>query len=135
MKKMINKQYGIGFLGICSILVLIGFFTLTGLKLFPLYNEKFVVINAMEGIVEDPASVHLSKKEIRKLFIRKINVSLNVSTFNDITVKDFVTIEKDKETRTKYLHVKYESRTQFIKDINLLLTFDRRLELGKMVDE
>ncbi len=135
MKNIMDKQHGIGFLGVCGVLVIIGFFVLLILRLFPLYNEKLIVINTMETIAGKPESVKLSNSEIRKLFIRNINVSLNRSTFNDETVKDFVKIEKDKKAGVKFLRVNYESRNEFIKDIHLLLEFDRRVELGKMADE
>lgn len=129
MKNMRNKQYGIGFLGWSSILGVLAFAVLLGLRIFPLYNEKFTVIAAMNSVANQPNAAKMSSSDVRKYFQRNMELA-NTTRFTDKTTKDLAKVETDKKTKKRYLHVVYEGRNEFIKDIKLLIEFDHRVELG-----
>lgn len=135
MKNMINKQYGIGFLGWTSILIVLAFFVLITLRIFPLYTEKLSIIGVMETVVNLPKSATMSTTELRKIFQKNIDIQTSSRRFNTKTIKKLVKVVKDKKTKKKYLHVAYEGRNVFIKDIEFLLVFDHKLELGGSGDE
>lgn len=130
MKNMRNKQYGIGFVGWCSILGILAFFVLITLRVMPLYSEKFTVIKAMESVAKRPNSGEMSRSDLRKIFQKNIDVTSNSRRFNTITIKDLVKVVTDKKTKKKYLHVAYEGRNKFVKDLNFVLIFDHKVELG-----
>lgn len=130
MKQMRNKQYGIGFLGWCSILAILAFFLLIGLRIFPLYNEKLTVISSMKSVANKPNAAEMSTKEVRKFFLRNMQISSNTVRFTDSSVKKLVKVITDKKTKKKYIHVAYEGRNKFIKDIEFLIVFDHQIELG-----
>ncbi len=129
MKNMRNKQYGIGFLGWTSILGVLAFAVLLGLRIFPLYNEKFTVISAMNSVANQPNAAKMTSAEVRRYFQRNMEIA-NTTRFTDKTTKDLVKVETDKKTKKRYLHVVYEGRNDFVKDIKLLIEFDHSVELG-----
>jgi len=130
MKNMRNKQYGIGFIGWVTILGILAFFVLMGLRLFPLYNEKLTVISSMNAVANRPNAAKMSTKEVRKLFLRNMQVSSNTERFTDKTVKNLVKVVTDKKTKKRYIRVAYEARNVFVKDIQFLIEVDQKIELG-----
>ncbi len=130
MKNMKIKQRGIGFIGWCSVLGVLAFFILTGLRIFPLYTEKFAVIKAMESAAKQPDAANLSKGEVRRNFQKNVEINSNTLRFTkEKDLKRMVKIVKNKEK--KYIHVAYEGRNEYIKDIKFLLEFNHKVELGE----
>ena len=128
---MRNKQHGIGFMGWSCILGAFAFFVLIGLRIFPLYNEKLIVINAMESVLNRPDAAKLSKSDVRKYYRINFELSSNTGRFSKAKdLKKLVNVVTDKKTKKKYIHVAYEGRNEFIKDIKFLLVFDQKMELG-----
>ena len=125
-----NKQYGIGFLGWSCILGVVAFFVLIILRIYPIYNEKFVVITSMHSVANKPDAAKLSTKDVRKFFLRNMEISSNTVRFTDDSVKKLVKVTTDKKTKKRYIRVAYEGRNIFVKDIFFLLEFDHTIELG-----
>ena len=134
MQQMKNKQYGIGFLGWTLILGVMACFILFGLRAFPLYNEKITVISNMKSIASRPNADKMSVKDIRKYFLRNMEIA-NTTRFTDQSVKKLAKVVTDKKTKKRYLHVAFEARNNLVKDLNLLLIFDHKVQLGGTKDE
>lgn len=131
MKKLRNKQYGIGFLGWSSILGVLAFFVLIALRIFPLYSEKITVLTAMKSVANRPDIKTMSSKQIRTSLRKNIEISSNSERFsNEKLLKKLVKISTDKKTKKKYIRVIYEGRNKFVKDLEFVLVFDHKLELG-----
>ena len=130
MKISRNKQHGIGFLGWSCILGVVAFFILIILRLYPLYNEKFVVITSMHSVANKPGAAKMPTKEVRKFFLRNMEISSNTVRFTDDSVKKLVKVKTDKKTKKRYIQVAYEGRNIFLEDIFFLLDFDHEVELG-----
>ena len=136
MKNMRNKQHGIGFLGWASILGVLAFFVLIGLRLFPLYTEKMTVISAMKSVAERPDSEKLSKADVRKYYRINFELSSNSGRFSNVKeLKKLVNVVTDKKTKKKYIHVAYDGKYVFVKDLLFLIEFDKKIELGGSGDE
>ena len=129
MKNMRIKQRGIGFMGWCTILGVLAFFVLIGLRLFPLYSEKLTVITAMNSVANQPDVANMSKSEVRRLFTKNIDVQSNIERFNVKGGLKLINIVTDKKTKKKYIHVAYEGRNKFVKDLEFVLIFDHKVEL------
>ena len=130
MKNMRNKQYGIGFIGWVTILGILAFFVLMGLRLFPLYNEKLTVISSMNAVANRPDAAKMSTRDVRKFFLRNMEISSNTVRFTDKSVKELVKVVTDKKTKKRYIRVAYEARNVFVKDIQFLIEVDQKIELG-----
>ncbi|MCZ6803411.1 MAG: DUF4845 domain-containing protein [Proteobacteria bacterium] len=129
MKNLRNKQRGIGFLGWTTILGVFACFVLLGLRVFPLYNEKFTVMAAMKSVANQPDAAKMSTKDVRKYFLRSMELA-NTTRFTDKTIKQLAKVVTDKKTKKRYIHVVYEGRNALVKDIKLLIEFDHKIELG-----
>ena len=136
MQNLRNKQHGVGFLGWSSILGLLAFFIFTGLRISPLYTEKFAVIAAMENAASQSNAKTLTIGKIRRSFRKNVEVNSNTIRFSsEKNLKNLVKVVTDKKLKKKYLHVVYEGRNEYIKDIKLLLEFDHKVELGGSASE
>ncbi len=124
----INRQTGMTFIGLCLVLGLIAFFALTAMKLFPLYNEKFQVVKAMESVSRLPEANKLNARDFRKYFIRNLDIG-DVTTFNDNNVKDFLMLNKIKGSKSKLLSLKYEIRGDLFGELDIILNFDNAIEI------
>jgi hypothetical protein len=134
MQQMKNKQYGVGFWGWTAILAALACFILFGFRVFPLYNEKITVISNMESIASRPNADKMTVKDIRKYFLRNMEIA-NTTRFTDQSVKKLATVSTNKKTKKRYLRVAYEARNDLVKDIKLLLIFDHKVQLGGTEDE
>jgi len=133
---MRNRQYGIGFLGWTTILGVLAFFVLIGLRLFPLYGEKLTVLAAMDSVANRPDIKTMTSKQIRTSLRKNIEISSNSERFsNEKLLKNLVKIETDKKTKKKYIRVIYEGRNKFVKDLEFALLFDHKVELGASASE
>lgn len=126
---MIKQQRGMTFLGWCVVLALIGFFVLLTLRLFPLYNEKFIVISAMDSVAARPGIDKDKDKDVLKQFLRTVQVG-GSTRFDDRSIRELAEIDKP-ETKGGYrtLTVQFEARNVFFQDIDFVLNFDRTVEL------
>ena len=129
MKKMINSQRGVTFLGWCIILGIIAFFVMITLRLFPLYNEKITVMTAMKSVAARPGISSASDADVLKQFLRTVQVG-GSQRFNDTTVKEYAYVEKPQsKDDTRSLVVQFETRNKFFQDIEFVLNFDNSVEL------
>ena len=129
MKNLFHKQDGLTFIGLCFILAFIAILVTFTLRVFPLYNEKFQVISAMNSVASRPDADSMSLTDIRKYFLRNIQVT-NIERFSDENVKDYVNIIKPaKRGEPKLLHVQYQATNKLVADLQLLLIFDEKMPL------
>jgi len=129
MNKLSSQQEGITFLSIVFILGIIAIFVLFALRAFPLYNEKFQIVSAMQTVVNRTDATKLKNKSAGKAFLRAIAVT-NITRFNDTNVKEYLKVEKPKKKGDpKILHLKFEASNVLFSDLSLTLKFDKKMEL------
>lgn len=129
MNKMLNEQRGVTFLGWCIILAIIGYFVLFTLRLFPLYNEKMIVNAAMESVASRPGVEKMSDADVLKNFLRTVQVG-GAQRFDDRSIKELAKIEKPKQKgEARKLTVTFEIRNKFFQDIDLVLNYNKSVEL------
>jgi Tfp pilus assembly major pilin PilA len=128
MNNMLNEQRGVTFLGWLIILAIIAFFVMITLRLFPLYNEKMIVVSAMNSVASRPEIREMSNTDVLKTFLRTVQVG-GSPHFDDQTVKKYVTFEKS-ESGGRMMTVAYEVRNKFYDDIEFVMNFNRSVELG-----
>ncbi len=128
MKHISQRQKGMTVLGIFIILAMLACFFAFGLTAFTLYNESLTVDSAMESVVNAPPAKRNTTKQIRSMFLRNVELN-NVERFTDITVKELVTVEKSKDGKKKFLHVKFQSENNLFKNLFLMMKYDKTMEL------
>jgi hypothetical protein len=135
MRRMIKKQNGLTGIGLMFILAMIAGVVLIALRLFPLYNEKFQIVSAMNSVVARPNATKFTTKKAGKAFLTALAVT-NINRFDDNNVKEsLVVLKPRKKGEPRMLHLHYESRNKFFADIQFLLVFDKKIPLtGPSID-
>ena len=129
MNKMLNDQRGVTFLGWLIILAIIAFFVMITLRLFPLYNEKMIVVSAMNSVAGRPEVVEKSNTDVLKAFLRTVQVGGSYN-FDDQTVKKYAKVEKPQTNDgARLLTVTFEIRNKFFDDIDFVMNFNKSVEL------
>lgn len=114
---MINKkQAGMTGIGWLTVLALIGFFVLTGLKIIPIQIEAYKVRSALESLNQVPQITKMPKNEIMSLLFNQFSI-------DDVThvEKENIFIENEKGVLT--VTIEYENRVPFIKPYEIVGVF------------
>tara|TARA_R110002111_G_scaffold65277_5_gene107103 strand:- start:6790 stop:7158 length:369 start_codon:yes stop_codon:yes gene_type:complete len=117
-----QQQKGFTFIGLVIVLAILGFITLTVLKIFPVYMEHLAVKTAMEAIETDPGLKSMSAGEIRRLFEKK----LDVNQVTSVKAKDAKIGRGIGDITFK---IEYEVRKDYIGNVDLILSFSDQFEV------
>ena len=127
---MAARQHGLTIQGLLIGLAIMGFFIFIGLRLFPLYNERFQVDSIMETLVTIKGIEKMSSVQIGRLFIRSANVN-DLTRFGDSNIKDYLVLNKPKKrTDPKTITMKFEARGPIIENLDAVLVYERTMVLG-----
>lgn len=130
MKQIRAYQQGMTLGGLIIVLGFIGVLVTFAVRAFPLYNEKFQIVSAMNAVASDPESGGKSETDIQRAFLRNIEATTNIQRFTDRSVKDYVhVIKPTKKGDPKVLQVTYQSSNILFADLKLLLEFDQKIPL------
>jgi len=132
-----NRRYpqrGLTLTGLMMGCALLAFFAVTGMKLFPLYNEKTKVTFALEKVAGQREAARMSKTEIVKLIGRQFEVS-DVDRWRLSEFAKILKIYKPKNGKGKIMHLAYEIRGPLFGELDVVLMFDKTLKLGEAVTD
>ena len=118
----IRKQRGLTLMGFVMVLVLVVFFSYAAMRIVPLYLEYQALISAMNTLKADPRGAKMSVKQIKNKLINSLWV--NYATDN-IQRKHMRVTRKD----GLQVRVAYEVRKDFVGNIDLILSFERTVQL------
>jgi len=116
------KQNGFTLVGLILVLALIGIFTLSILKIFPVYMEHLAVKTSIEAIETDPSIKRMSVGQVRSLFEKK----LAMNQVTSINAKD-AKINRSMSDIT--MKVEYEVRKDYIGNVDIVLSFSDQMEV------
>lgn len=123
-----ETQDGLTLLGFIMVVALICFFILLGLKLFPLYNESFAVTQSLKSVASQPEAETLSENDIQKYFLRSAYIN-GLDRFKEDNIDDYLVANKvGEEPRTMTMY--YEGRKNLFRNLDIVLVYDRTIELG-----
>jgi hypothetical protein len=108
--------------GWLTVLALIGFFVLIGLKIIPIQIEAYKVRSALERLNQVPQITKMSNKEILSILIKQFDIDTIKSV-----AKDDISITKDKGVLT--VRIEYEHRTTFIKPYDIVGVFKEEVKV------
>ncbi len=117
----IKRQQGITFIGFVMVLILIGFFAFIGMKLFPVYQEYFSVVQAMKSVSQQPGVSRQEPRQIQEMLIKRMYVS-----YVESVKKTHIKVSR---TRGVTLNVTYEVRRPLIGNIDFVAHFDKTVDL------
>ena len=115
---MKQRQRGMTFLGILTILVIIGFAFYGALRVVPVYLEYMEVARAMNQVRDEHAAIQTSAQMIRNSLERRWDVE-------DIKGLSWKDVEINKTTEGFEIRSEYSVEQPFISNLYLLLKFDK----------
>jgi Domain of unknown function (DUF4845) len=122
---MKQSQRGITVIGFLIVLCILGFFAYCAMKLMPVYSEFMGVAKAMNQLSQEPGIQSKDVSEIRNL----LNVKLDVQYVNDSNIPPSQ-IQLKKQSGAASLRIFYDKRVDFIYNVDLLVSFDKTVNLG-----
>ena len=121
---MKSKQSGVTLIGFLFIIIIVGFFAYTAMKLFPSYSEAMGVSKAMNQI----ATAGTNGKTLDDIR-RDLMFKLGFQYVDDATIKPSdITIKRD-ASGANTLNVDYDKKIPFMYNIDFLLHFNKSVPL------
>lgn len=117
----IRAQRGASFFSWLVILVLIAFFASAAFKLIPHYMDNNALEKAILAVEEDKTVG--DKIDTVGDFYSHISKSMQVNSIRDLKMDD--SFEITQNNNDFLVHLKYEKRESLIKNIDLVVTFDK----------
>ncbi len=124
-----RHQRGITLSGLITTSALLFGVGLTGMKLFPLYNELFKVKAAMKSVAGQPGIAGKSTTDIHKLLMRNFEVS-DVETFTDANIRQYAKIERPKDGKNRIIRFQYEKRGQLFGPLDVVLKINETIDIA-----
>jgi hypothetical protein len=129
-----RRQAGVSLQGMMFWAVIVGAAALTLMKLFPLYNEKWKVVAAMNSVAAQPGIAEMSTRDIHKFVLRNFEIS-DLDLFDQRNLPKALKVERDPETKGRFMHFAYEIRRPFFGELDIVLKLDEKLPIpGKSLD-
>ena len=122
---MQHKNRGITLIGFLMLLCVLGFFAYLAMRLIPVYVEYFGVVKSLETVKNEPGAATKSVDEIR----REVSVLFDTQ-YVDTADVPVSAIQVKREAGASTLRVAYERRVSFLYNIDLLVSFDKSVNLS-----
>ena len=124
-----KRQLGVTLSGLIMALIVLGTLALLVMRLWPLYNEKMKVDQAMAHLAANPSAARMTKAEIVKAIMRQFDVS-DVDHFDTPSLSKVVTVGKKRGTSIKVVMMEYEIRAPFFSNLDIVMKYRNAKEFG-----
>lgn len=119
-----KRQQGMTGIGWVLVILLVIFFTLLTVKLFPIYYDAMKVGSILSELEDEPGIGAKSPGELMTTIVRRFNV--NVVT--DVS-RDDVYIERSGQMTL--VEIQYEARRNLFGNIDIVVSFDKKAEIPR----
>jgi hypothetical protein len=120
---MKHRQRGATFLGIVTIVLILGTAVYAGIRLVPIYLDYMKVARSLEAVRDDQGAVDTNPRQIRLSLERRWDVE-------DVKGLDWKDIEITKSEQGGYdVRANYEVEQQFLYNVYLLVKFDKSVTI------
>jgi len=117
----IHSQRGVTFTGLAALVGLIAFFALIAIRLAPIYIENFSIVSAMKSTFEQEGVDDMSAGEIQQSLTRRMSI-------DNVDAIDGSDVVVSRDEGALVLSVEYEVRTAMFGNVDLVVSFDERVE-------
>ncbi|WP_313918529.1 DUF4845 domain-containing protein [Tahibacter sp.] len=122
---MKQSQRGITFVGFIFVMCIVGFFAYAAMKLVPVYSEYMGVVKSMNQLQTEPGIGSKDISEIRQM----LNVKFDIQYVDDSVIPP-QNIQLKKQSGAASLRIFYDKRIDFIYNVDLLVSFDKTVNLS-----
>ena len=124
--RMPHAQRGMSLIGWMLILGMIGFITLIGLKIGPLYMEWGKVTSSLDGVAQELTTRKATKTQIADMLQRR----LDINDVERVDLKEHLTIKRVKGGKME-ITVAYEARAPLFKNLSAVADFSKTVTAGQ----
>jgi len=124
IKSVPYHQRGMTTIGLILVVGTIGFFVTLAIKLTPVYLESFQISSIFKSLEQDMPMADATNQEIRSSLARRFDVN------NIENVKPKQVDIRRKNDRVTALALKYETRVPMFWNIDVVVRFDKDVEVG-----
>ena len=121
---MRTKQAGLTFIGFIMLLIVVGFFAYAAMKLVPVYTEYMGVVKSMNLVASESGSANKTVDELR----RDLRVKFDTQ-YVDPDAIPIQNIQLKRQGGAATLRIFYERRIPFIYNVDLLVHFDKSIDM------
>jgi hypothetical protein len=119
---MRSRQRGATFIGLVTIIAILGFALYAGIRLAPLYFEYMAVVRALEQTAKEYAGDPTTPPELRNSLERR----WTVEDINSIEVKE---IDIKKTAGGYTMRAWYRAEAPFVGNVSLVADFDKTVDV------
>ncbi len=127
-------QRGVSLSGLLFWCVLLGGAALIGMKLFPLYNEKMKVDFAFEEVMRETNVGNWTKADLVKAMMKQFEVS-DVDRWSTPEFTKLLQVVPSPGGKSRTMSLNYEIRGPLCCDLDVVLNYDKEVELPKSGNE
>ncbi len=117
-----KRQRGISFLSLIAIVGILGFATVIGLKLIPIYMDSWKIDGIMNAVISESGIHEQSKQEVINSMLKRLDIDA-VDAINYRNYKQNMTVTKRKNNVT--INIFYRVETPLIGNLTLVADFDK----------
>jgi len=129
-----RRQRGITLSGLIMGCIVVGSGALLAMKLWPIYNEKMKVDQAMEHLGSNPDAARMTKPEVVQALMRQFDVS-DVDRFDTPSLSKVVTVAKKKGSNQKVVMLEYEIRAPLFVNLDVIMNYRNVKEFGPVATD
>lgn len=120
---MARRQQGITLMSFVLVLVVVGFFALVAMKLFPMYSEYYNLKGVMTELAAQPNSASMTPAQIQADLDRRFNIA-----YVESVQKQHIKILR--AGRGAQLNIAYEVRKPLFGNLDVVAKFDHTVDLS-----
>jgi len=120
--KFKKRQRGISFLGLITLVGILGFAAVIGLKLIPIYMDSWKIDGVMKAVISESGINDMSRREVQDAMLKRLDIDA-VDAVNYYNHKESMTITKRKGSTT--IDIFYRVETPLIGNLSLIAEFDK----------
>ena len=121
---MVRKQQGITLMSFVLVLVVVGFFALMAMKLFPMYSEYHNMKAAVDAFAAQPNSASMSPAQAWADIDRRFNIA-----YVESVEREHMKIERAGEGRGMQVKISYEVRKPLMFNLDVVGRFEHVADL------
>lgn len=114
------RQRGISIPALIALLIVLGFVVMIGMRLTPVYFSYYTLVSLVKSVHQDPSFREQSTKEIREAVNKRMRL-------NEVDDLGYEVVKIRRPGGGLVLDIAYEERRPFIGNIDLIVSFNRRV--------
>ncbi|MCW8908227.1 MAG: DUF4845 domain-containing protein [Sedimenticola sp.] len=122
MKRMISKQRGMTLTGWMTVIALILFFALLGMKIAPIYLENLTVKDVLKSLKEEPLITKKTSAQVKNMVMKR----LNINSVYDLK-SEHVSVKKSPGVMK--VDITYTVQKKMVGNMDILVSFSDQIEL------